>query len=253
VIAGEAQLRDSFYLRDLQDLLPGVASPSQRPPYFSIEDEPWADWKLDVTLRGERFLKVNSPLFRGTVSTGLQLIGTLKNPLALGTVKIGSGVVQFPFANFDVTHGFVTLTSENPYRPDLHLIATARSVGYDVRMEVNGPADQPVVQFSSIPPLTSEQIVLMITAGVIPRNDYALSMEQRAGKVALFVGKSLLSQFGLGGQSERLTIRTGENVSETGRSTYHAEYKLTERWYLVGEYDQFNAFNAGLRWKIYSK
>jgi translocation and assembly module TamB len=80
-----------------------------------------------------------------------------------------------------------------------------------------------------------------------------LSAEQRAGKVALFLGKNLLSQFGLAGQGERLTIRSGEDISETGKPTYHVEYKLSSRWYLVGEYDQFNAFNAGLRWKIYSK
>ena len=93
----------------------------------------------------------------------------------------------------------------------------------------------------------------MLTAGQMPRHEYSLSPEQRAGKVAFFLGKNLLSQFGLGEQSERLTIRTGENISETGVSTYDVEYKLNKHWSLVGERDQFNAFNFGLRWKIYSK
>jgi hypothetical protein len=31
------------------------------------------------------------------------------------------------------------------------------------------------------------------------------------------------------------------------------EYKLTDRWSLVGEYDRFNALNAGVKWKIYSR
>ena len=42
-------------------------------------------------------------------------------------------------------------------------------------------------------------------------------------------------------------------ISETGKSTYNVEYKLSKHWALVGEYDQFNAFNVGLKWKIYSK
>jgi translocation and assembly module TamB len=254
VIRGKVELRESFFLRDLEDLLPGgVATPSQRPPYFSVEEEPWADWRLDLNLRGDRVLKVNSPLFRGLISTDLKLTGTLKNPVALGNVKIDSGLVQFPFANLEVTQGFVTLTSDNPYRPQLLITAGSRNAGYDVKMQVTGPADQPLVQFSSTPPLSSEQIVLMLTAGVLPRSEYALSMEQRAGRVVMFLGKNLLSQIGLAGEGDRVTIRTGEEISETGRPTYHVEYKLTNRWYLVGEYDQFNAFNVGLRWKIYSK
>ena len=69
----------------------------------------------------------------------------------------------------------------------------------------------------------------------------------------MFLGKNLLAQFGMPGESERLTVRTGENISETGKPTYNVEYKLSKHWALVGEYDQFNAFNVGLKWKIYSK
>ena len=254
VLGGVARLRNSVYLRDLKDLLPGgVATPSHRPPYFSVETAPWADWRLDLTLKGDRFLKVNSPLFRGLISGDLKLTGTLKEPVALGDLKIDSGAVQFPFANLDVTRGFVTLTSENPYRPQLQVTAASRRAGYDIKMEVSGPADQAVVQFSSTPPLTADQIVLMLTAGQMPRTDYSLTAEQRAGRVALYLGKNLLSQFGLGDGSDRLTLRSGENITETGKSTYNVEYKLSRHWSLVGEYDQFNAFNLGLKWKILSK
>src|SRR5207248_6137800 len=172
------------------------------------------------------------PLFRGLVSADLKLTGTLKDPIALGNLKIESGVVQLPFANLEATEGFVTLTSDNPYRPQLLFTASSRNAGYDVKMHVTGPADQPVVQFSSSPPLISEQIVLMLTAGVLPRNESSPSLSQRAGTVALFFGKNLLSQFGLGGQGDRLTVRTGEEITDTGRPTYHVEYKLSNRWYL---------------------
>jgi len=254
LINGTARLRDSFYLHDLRDLVPGrVASVSSRPPYFSVTPEPWASWQLDLRLTGQRFLKVNSPLFRGVVSADVRLIGTLKDPIASGNLKVDSGLVQLPFANLEVTSGFVTLTSDDPYRPRLMVTATARNAGYDVKMQATGPADQPLVQFSSTPPLTSEQIVLMLTAGVFPNNEASLTAQQRAGRVGMFFGKNLLSQFGLVDQGDRLTVRTGEEITETGRPTYHVEYKLSDRWYLVGEYDQFNDLNAGLRWRIYSK
>ena len=121
-------------------------------------------------------------------------------------------------------------------------------------MELTGPADQPIIQFNSTPPLSSEQLVLMVTAGELPKGGYTLTPAQRAQTMALFLGKDLLSKVGLGDQSEeRLTFSSGQEISETGKPTYSLEYKLAKRWSLVGEYDRFNAFNAGIKWKLYSK
>ena len=52
---------------------------------------------------------------------------------------------------------------------------------------------------------------------------------------------------------ERLTIRSGESVSQQGDPTYYMEYKLNDDWSVTGEYDRFNALNAGLKWHLYSK
>jgi translocation and assembly module TamB len=207
-----------------------------------------------VHVTGERFLKVRSTIFHGEVSANLNVLGTLKEPLALGDVRVDSGLVRFPFANLKVQQGFVTLGSKDPYRPQLTVHAGSRQYGYDIKMEGSGPVDAPVLQFSSTPPLSSEQIVLMVTAGEMPRLDRSLSTQQRAQTLALFVGRDLLTKLGFGDESEqRLTLHSGEQLSEQGRPTYNVEYKLTDRWSLVGEYDRFNAFNAGLKWRVYSK
>jgi translocation and assembly module TamB len=79
-------------------------------------------------------------------------------------------------------------------------------------------------------------------------------MQQRAQGLGLFVGKNLLSDFGLGGNGqERLTVRSGEEISESGRPTYDIEYKLTGRWSVIGEYDRFDQYNLNLKFKAYSK
>lgn len=257
VVYGKVKLRDSLFLADLQMLVPErTASARRRPPYFSVEAEPWAQWRLKVNVQGSSFLRVQTPLFHGTVSTVLTLDGTLKDPLALGQVKIDPGSsITFPFSSLDVKQGFISLTSEDPYRPNLYVTAEARRFGYDVKMEATGPVDQPVVQFSSIPSLSSEEIVLMLTAGQIPRGlGVTATTEQRAQGLALFVGKNLLSDFGLGGGGEdRLTVRSGEEISESGRPTYDIEYKLTDKWSVIGEYDRFDQYNLNLKYKLYSK
>jgi translocation and assembly module TamB len=255
VLSGNARLRDSYFLHDLADLVPGkVTSPSRRPPYFSIDTPPLADWRLAVHITGERFLKVRSTLFSGEVSANLNLQGTLKEPLALGEVRIDSGHVRFPFATLKVQQGFVTLTSQDPYRPRLLVSAASKQYGYDIKLDVSGPADAPIMQFASTPPLSSEQILLMVTAGTLPHETRPLSTQQRAQNLAVFVGHDVLTKLGFGEDKEqRLTIRSGEEISEQGRPTYNVEYSLTDRWSLVGEYDRFNAFNAGFKWRVYSK
>ena len=95
--------------------------------------------------------------------------------------------------------------------------------------------------------------MLMITSGQVPRTDFNLSTDQRAQKLGMFVGRNVLSQLGFGGGSENLTIRSGESISERGRSTYSIEYKLTEDVSVVGEYDRFDEYNAGIEWRVFSK
>ena len=255
LVSGDVRLRDSFYLGDIRQVAPGrVASPKRRPPYFSIEEKPLSEWKLNVHVRGEKFLKVRSPIFTGTVSANFRLSDTLQEPLALGEAKVDEGTILFPFANFATSQGFFSLTSDDPYRPHIFMTATSRAFGYDIQMNATGPADQPNVEFTSTPSLTSDQIILMITAGEVPKKSFEISGQQRAQKLAVFLGKSLLSKFSSDdGGAERLSISTGEDISEKGRETYSLEYKLTDRWSLTGEYDRWGALNAGVKWRAYSR
>jgi translocation and assembly module TamB len=255
LIAGDVHLHDSFFLADLTALIPGkVAGPGRRPPYFNIDDPFLANWRLAVKADGVRFIKLSTPIFSGQVSADLELQGTLKDPIALGDLKIDSGLVRFPFASLQVQQGLVTLGSQDPYHPKLEVSAASKQYGYDIRMEVTGSADAPVIQFSSTPPLSSEQILLMVTAGQLPQGTFSLTSQQRAETVAMFFGRDLLSKLGIGDQNEaRLMVQSGQEISDQGRPTYHVEYKLSDRWFLVGEYDRFGDFNAGFKWRILSR
>jgi translocation and assembly module TamB len=145
------------------------------------------------------------------------------------------------------------LTLEQPFLPQIYMTASAKRFGYDVTLEVTGAANKPVVQFSSVPSLTSEKIFLMLTAGELPRDEITFSPQQKAQRFAVFVGSKILNSLGFGGTSERLTIRSGEDISESGAQTYDIEYKLTDRWAVVGQYDRFNAFNVSFKRRIFSR
>ena len=254
-VTGIVKLRDSFYLAELRSLMPGRAqTPLQRPPYFSVTNQPYADWNLRVKIEGRRGLRVRTPLFRGVMSPDLSLGGTLREPTAIGEARVDEGRVQFPFCSIKIEQGQIVLTEDNPYRPELFVAGSARAFDYDLQLHANGFADDLHWEMSSNPPLSPEAIVLLVTAGEVPSNAVTFSERQRAGRLMFFLGRNLFSELWLEDSvADRLVVRSGESVTRTGRETYSVEYQLGDRWTLVGEYDQFNDVNAGLKWRVYSK
>jgi len=254
-ISGAVTLRDGLYLQDLKALVPtGRSGPLGRPPYFSVADKPFTDWKLNVKVLGDRFMRVRTPYFRGEVSAEFQIKGNLEEPQALGEARINSGQVRFPFGTLTMDQGHASLTSEQPYEPRLFATASSRLYGYNIKMEISGTASAPLIAFNSPPPLTSERILLMLAAGELPRDEMSFSREQKMSGFALYLGKDIIARW-LGNEesADRLTIRSGEDVSQEGTSTYSLEYKLTDDWSVIGQYDRFNALNGGLKWRIFSR
>ena len=162
--------------------------------------------------------------------------------------------MRFPFGTLNIDQGHASLTSDEPYEPQLFLAASSRLYGYNIKMEISGTASAPFISFSSTPPLTSEQILLMLAAGDLPRDDLSFSREKKVGNFALYLGKDIIARW-LGNEdsADRLTIRSGEDISQEGKTTYYLEYKLADDWSVIGEYDRFNALNAGLKWRIFSR
>jgi translocation and assembly module TamB len=253
-LGGNVTLHDGLFLRDVRSLVPTRGgNPASRPPYFSVTRAPFRDWQLALEVGGERFIKLRTPLFNGTISGAFDLTGTLHEPIAIGQVTFNEGNILLPFAALRLKSGSVRLTRADPYSPQIALTAESRTLGYDVRMELTGPVTDPALVFSSSPPLSSEQVLLMVMAGETPRTDISYSGGERATRIGRYLGASLLSDFfGDRSSAERLTITSGENVTERGKETYNVEYKLTENWSVVGERDEFDDYNAGFKRRLFA-
>ena len=252
-IAGTVNLRDCLVLADLSALLPtGERGVSQLPPYFAVKEAPFSRWGLKVEVRGEHSLRARTAVFRGTASAHFQLSGTLGEPRAVGELTVDQGQVLFPFATLDVQLGTVRLSEADPYHPQVNANATTRRYGYDLRMEATGPLQSPYVTLTANPALESSQVLLMVMTGQVPATGVGgTTGQQRLARVGAFVGQGLLNNLTGGNDEDRLEIVTGQQVSLQGRETYQIEYKLNDRWSLVGEYDEFDDYNAGLKWRVY--
>jgi translocation and assembly module TamB len=252
-LSGSVHLRDSLFLSDVRAFIPkGGAGPTRRPPYFAIETPPVNTWTIAVDVSGEQFLRLRTPVFGGVASARFRLGGTLGEPRAIGEVMVNEGSVRMPFASFQVTQASVRLTEADPFEPAIYLRGTGRRYGYDLTMEIDGNASQPNVVFTSSPPIDSEQVLLMVMTGAAPTNDINRSTTQRMASIGYFLGSSLLGSLGNDATDpERLSIGSGEKISRQGKETYDIEYKLSDRWTLTGEYNEFDEYNAGVKWRVF--
>jgi translocation and assembly module TamB len=255
IVSGVVSPQESIFITDVKTLIPtGPSSPDVKPPFFRVDHPLLGEWRLDIRVQGDRFLRIRTPVFLGMASVSMTLRGVLKEPVLLGDIILAEGTIQFPFGNLDVTQGLVSLSQSDPTQPDVFVSAGSRVYGYQIAMEVSGKADNPEVLLSSNPPLGSEDILLMLTAGKLPQDELTFSNQQKATKLASYLGKSFLDSWSLKEPSEgRLTMRSGESVSVGGRITYSLDYLLVDRWSLTGEYDEYDAINAGVKFKVFER
>jgi translocation and assembly module TamB len=254
-VTGAVTLRDCLVMQDLTALLPtGQRGITRQPPYFAVPVAPFDRWPLAVTVRGPQSVKIQTAVFAGTASPRFDLAGTLGEPRAVGELTVDQGQVFFPFATFNVQLGSLRLAEADPFRPQLNVEAVSERPDYELRLAVTGDPLAPDVALTSNPPLESSQLLLLVTTGQPPATGTsgAVSTQQRLAGIGAYLGKGLLGGLG-GGGAGRLTVISGNQLSEQGKATYEVDYRLGERWTLVGEYDQFDDYNAGLKWRIYEK
>lgn len=253
-IGGNLVLRDSISLIDLSQIESNPQSPSQRPPYFSVDVPLVKDWTLNLGITGNRFLRIRTPVLDGTLSTQVTLIGTLGEPQVVGNATLHDSRIKFPFAGFNVDQGTVTLNRSNPYDPELAVYASTEALGYNLQMQLTGTLNEPQLVFSSTPPLDSSQILLMVSTGQPPAGEVNRSAQSRLSTLGLYLGSGLLGSSGDDDSFfNRLSMESGQRISEQGKETMEIQYRITDRWSLIGEYDEFDAYNMDVKWKIFSK
>jgi translocation and assembly module TamB len=74
---------------------------------------------------------------------------------------------------------------------------------------------------------------------------------QRLTRLGTFLGRGIFNNFG--GDEDRLEITSGEQVSRAGRETYRVEYRLRDKLSLTGEYDEYDDYNAGIKYRLYTQ
>lgn len=254
-LAGSLELGSSFYTIDFTALTApgggGGASTNNRPPYFSVSEQPMADWLLNLRLHGDNFLRIRTPVFEGIASANFNLRGPLSAPYAFGNAEVDQGVILFPFATLRVEGGGLSLRQDDPYSGRLDMTAAGRAYGYDLRMHLTGSINDPNIQFDASPSLDQSEILMLLSTGQIPNAPERSTMSRLSG-LGMFLGNNVLINLGLVDPlDERFELLIGEDVTESDQDTITVRYRLTDDWSVIGNYDRFDAYNLDLQWTIY--
>jgi hypothetical protein len=247
LIRGALNLRSSTMLVEFDPLAPNVETgPQSQPPFFSITEPAIADWRFDLKVSGDSFMRVRSPYFKTQLTANFDLGGTFAEPLLIGSVRTVEGELRFPGAKMRIASGEAFIEPAQPNAVQLNFSGIAQKTSYIITMDVSQTLADPLIQFQSTPALSNAAIVRLLTTGSTTGGG--------VGTVGLYLGQGLL---GAGGMDEtladRLTVDVGEETSRSGRNTVGVRFDLSEDFFLEGGYDVYDAYNMDLIWSIFKR
>ncbi|MGZ0707359.1 translocation/assembly module TamB domain-containing protein [Coraliomargarita sp. W4R53] len=247
IVQGSLNLRSSTMLVEFDPLAPSVETgPQSPPPYFSISEPTIADWRFDLKIAGDSFMRVRSPYFRTQLSASFDLGGTFAEPLLIGAVRTVDGELRFPGAKMRITSGEAYIEQGQPNAVQLSFNGIAQKASYIITMDVSQTLDDPHIHFESTPALSNASIIRLLTTGSTSGGG--------VGSVGLYLGQGLLGAGGMDEQfSDRLTVDVGEETSRSGRNTVGVRYDLSDDVFLEGGYDVYDAYNLDLIWSLFKR
>ena len=129
---------------------------------------PFARWKLDLQTGSAVPLRAGPMEGGGSLEPDLYLQGTLGEPVLLGTLRVVNLPVTFPSRGKLAAAGAVHFTREQPWVALLDLVGGGAAGPYDIRAGAFGPLGAQKLFLSTVPPLSKEQIVMLLTTGANP-------------------------------------------------------------------------------------
>jgi translocation and assembly module TamB len=261
-VGGVLDLRDGRYTRDVAFFgRPGQTGQGQprQVELFRLRNEPWASVEFDVRVRSTEPFRIDNNLVRGSVRPELRLVGTGAAPELVGTVFLDPTRVSLPATTILFDSGTITFGPPDPLVPTLALNGQTRVLGYDVTVNITGSIAEPEVVLSSVPPLSNEELAVLVLTGQPPRSTLTgKGGEEAAQTVAVYLGKDVVTRwFGSsddGGESflDRLEWRHGADVSKSGVESTEFSMRLTpdrrdRMIYVRAEQDVYERINFGIR------
>jgi translocation and assembly module TamB len=170
------------------------------------------DWlRLDVAIVLGGDIRVDNDLLRGGVRGELTLTGTLAGYGLVGSLAMTPGTrATFRGNEFILSHAVAEFTERRRVRVHLDVHGEAQVRDYQVFMHLFGPFDDPQLQLTSLPSLTQEDVVTLLSMGITSRDTAVAGAGTGVtGAATAAAAQALFSASGLDEQAKRFLAREG--------------------------------------------
>lgn len=247
-VTGNVGITKSRFFREV-DLLPIQlpGRPAPRPQLqnvgFSIPQAPFRDWTFDVRIKTKDRFAVTGNLTNGGLHADLKLIGTGVAPTLDGNLRLEEISASLPFSRLDVASGYVYFNAENPFVPKLDIRGTSQLRNYNLSVYIYGTAFQPTTIFTSEPPLPQDEIIALLATGSTSE-ELTSNPNAVAGRAAALLFQKVYRKFFKAPQApptekqslaSRFQLDVGGVDPQTGLQEVQASFKLSNRFYMVGD------------------
>ncbi|MGB8353988.1 MAG: translocation/assembly module TamB domain-containing protein [Chthoniobacteraceae bacterium] len=258
-VSGTIGITKSKFFREVEILpieLPG--KPAPKPPTesqmgFSLKP-PFSNWTFDVAIKTKDPFLIRGNLTNGAARIDLKLVGTGAVPSLDGTVRVENFVASLPFSRLNIDYGYVYFTPENPFLPTLDIQGSSSLRDYNIRVYISGTPTDPVTVFTSEPPLPQEEIIALLGTGATAEELTGRS-DVLAGRAAVLVFQKIYRKIFKQKQAPdndsfitRFELDPGTVDPRTGRQEVSARFKISDRFYLIGDLDQEGGVRGQIRY-----
>ena len=154
---------------DLARLLAEASKPSPAPPN---PNEYLRGMRFDVRLQSAPLFELETSLTRNVqTEVDLRLRGTPLSPALLGTITVNTGEIQIFGNRYTVNRGDIRFLNPVKIEPTLDLDLETRTKGITVTVTVAGSPQRLAVNYSSDPPLQSNEIIALLAVGRDPTSN----------------------------------------------------------------------------------
>ncbi|GAB4172044.1 MAG: hypothetical protein Fur0032_11460 [Terrimicrobiaceae bacterium] len=261
-LTGSIRLVDGRIFRRLEItpfITPGPddeEAPFTAPVLKGLVPPPLGLWSLDVTLTNDDPFLLVGNLATGEFQPDFRLTGTLGDPMITGELRLVNTRAFLPFTSLDIASGTIRFEASDPWMPLLDIRGQADAMDYEVFLHATGPLSEKQLQLRSDPPLSQEEIILLLGTGLVPGARSGAGFGQAAaGQGGMLLLRTLLRQVDVRGVDtesliNRLQISNtppqlpGERAGMVGR------LRLWQGLSLMAEQDQEGFYRAGATYRF---
>ena len=157
---------------------------------------PFANWSLDLHVANADSFLIGDDGVWGSFEPQVQVVGSLGAPRFLGEIVLRDWRIFFPYSVAVIPEGRIVFPEENSHGPEIDMEAQAQASDFAIHVEAKGKLREGNLTVQSDPPLSQEEIVLLLTAGVEPARPSESSLGEAAiSSGGLVTGAPLVQHF----------------------------------------------------------